>query len=259
VDPNATGFSPFGGTSAARPRKQTESTSGSKSLVRKDSQGNLSLTEPGGRPAWMVPAGMVGALLVGGLAVAALWPKPPPPVKVVSPDAEVTPKPPAQAQLSVESDPPGAAVRVDGRDLGVTPIEGKAIPSGSEVRLELSKDGYQTLVEHPKLEPGPQRLHYALVKAAPPKATVQLASDPSGAEVYLGEQKLGNTPYAWVTDAAPDQVTLTFKLAGYKPTEARVGHAQDNAITVSLAKLVHKPSGSGGKEKEPALEIKTGR
>jgi hypothetical protein len=59
---------------------------------------------------------------------------------------EETPRPaPVRFELSVDSVPPGAALQVNGRKVGTTPIQMR-FPEATEVRLQLSAPGYKRWV-----------------------------------------------------------------------------------------------------------------
>ncbi len=77
--------------------------------------------------------------------------------------------------------------------------------------------------------------------------------------MYLGNQRLGVTPYPWITEQAHQPVLVTFRARGFKPKEEQVSLDADHKVSVARAKAEHHGAGTGGKQQEPALEIKTGR
>ena len=91
------------------------------------------------RPGTASPAGTAA----GGPAVRTKpTPRPPvPPKPAGAPPAAPTPVVVATS-LSIETRPPGARVRVDGRDVGVTPLTVSPLSPGSH-RLELQLPGYR--------------------------------------------------------------------------------------------------------------------
>jgi serine/threonine-protein kinase len=79
----------------------------------------------------------------------------------------------AQVAVHVETKPPGAHVRVDGVELGVTPIDVRLPQGTTPVSLQLRHAGYETLFE--RLVPGSdQRLLLSLepLRSAPPPRSV---------------------------------------------------------------------------------------
>jgi serine/threonine-protein kinase len=83
-------------------------------------------------------------------AIAVAQPPAPPPPPVVEPDAGA----PEDAHFFITSTPPGAAVRIDGRPAGVTPLELDAAPSVVHY-VSFEKAGFHRLeLETPPAEPG---------------------------------------------------------------------------------------------------------
>lgn len=104
---------------------------------------------------------VAGALLAVALAAVGAWrlaaEPPPPPVVVVTPPPQppvaepapvVTPPPPERppavgtAKWSLKTTPPGAAVRLDGRPLGTSPVE-LTVSSGESHFLLIEKPGFR--------------------------------------------------------------------------------------------------------------------
>lgn len=91
--------------------------------------------------------------------------------------SEVTDRPPATSKpdghvnaleippaiLTIQSSPPFAEVRIDGEDLGRTPLEGKPIPAGLH-RLSLKSRVGRTLDTSITLNEGPQTLKFVLLE-----------------------------------------------------------------------------------------------
>jgi hypothetical protein len=263
VDPNATGFSPFGGTRSGT-RKPTEADSASQSLMRPG-------VDPGG-PAARPPeprktspavyaAGAVGLLLLG---MGSFWGV----QHLGSSPAKVTPPPtgsgttgaavaaPTTGRYVLGSTPAGARVHVDLEDKGTTPVS-LDLPLGKPVQVEVALDGYKPYKAEIRAESGEHKLDYPLEKAGPAAATVRVESEPAGAQVFQEQTLLGTTPFDWNTVADGQAVQLTFKLAGHKPVELQVARGQP----VSPVKLQKVRSGTHTEppKEDPALQIKTGR
>lgn len=175
----------------------------------------------------------VGVLLllvvVGGLALSQLprvepkpvpveplpvQPPPPPPVvaePVVAPPAPVEPEPPAApAKLSIETSPPKASLRVDGKPLGLTPQEAELAP-GQAHYLLVEKAGFRRIEQELTLGPGDvKQLVLKLEpldskKPPPPPAPVVVAPSPPGfltvntvpwTKVAVDGEPLGSIPIA---------------------------------------------------------------
>jgi len=227
VDPEATGFSPFGKSRADRARPSSGDSS--KSLMR-PSQMTGDLVPPRGRaPVALLAMGGVALVLLAAIAFALL--KHPEPAPVVT-SLEVKPAP-ALAALTVTSTPSGAELRVDGQVQGLTPVQDLKLPADRPVRLELHHEGYQPLIQEAVHLPA--TLSVTLVALPPAQAAVQLRSQPAGATVYLDDRALGTTPTVWQT-APGSPVTLTFKLKGYRAKALSVTPGKDVIAEASLSR-----------------------
>lgn len=153
----------------------------------------------------------------------------------------------------IKSDPPGAHVTVDNEYWGNTPLNVQFL--GCSIIVEVSKGGYKTQVKtlhggtkiaHFELEPAlpdesrvatpvqqqqqdqQQQMMGPTIVIGGQTATgqdaiqvkewgvVSFQSVPSGAEVYIENQLIGNTPISNLRFQAGSH-NVTMKLAGYKP------------------------------------------
>jgi hypothetical protein len=94
-------------------------------------------------------------------------------------------------ELTVSTDPPGAGISIDGRPVGTSPFEGKAIPSGTS-RVRIVKEGYETWERDVFVEAGKRIEVLAQLKVK--EGSLDVQSDPSGARVFLDGNELGETP-----------------------------------------------------------------
>ena len=78
------------------------------------------------------------------------------------------PRTPPAALVTVHSDPEGAAVTVDGKPAGRTPLSGYSMPPGT-ARIELALDGFLPVSATEQLPAGARELRYTLEKIPPPK------------------------------------------------------------------------------------------
>lgn len=93
--------------------------------------------------------------------------------------------------IGVYSQPAGAAVFLNGRLTGATPVRITDLPVGNySVRLE--KDGHHTVLRPIRLRRGGVELREEL--QALPVARLRVAVEPAGAEVLLDGELLGTTP-----------------------------------------------------------------
>jgi hypothetical protein len=79
------------------------------------------------------------------------------------------------------------------------------------------------------------------VTPAPADVEVTVQSTPAGADVYLGNEKLGKAPGPIRMKRSEDKVKLTLKVDGYKPSEVEVTPSANAVISVTLVKIVAGP------------------
>ena len=111
-------------------------------------------------------------------------------------------RPPATAAaafgtIRVESQPPGAAITIDGQPRGVTPAELSDVPMGShEIKVELR--GYAPSSQNVLVSRDAPRAALSLALSRTPAATgaAEILSDPPGATVHIDGAPAGQTPYA---------------------------------------------------------------
>jgi eukaryotic-like serine/threonine-protein kinase len=92
----------------------------------------------------------------------------PPPLRFVMP-ALIAP-------ADVYSDPPGATVTVDGKEIGETPQKLDLSPGPHEVRLDL--EGFAPTVKHVEVHPGVRLVLRTRLDPAPPAAVVSMPAAP---------------------------------------------------------------------------------
>jgi hypothetical protein len=89
--------------------------------------------------------------------------------------------------------PSGAEAMLNGKPIGTTPISGYRIGSGSH-ELELKSSLHHPLKQRIEIKDGEEKNINLTLKQA--FGSLYLASDPSGATVYLDDRAVGITPYS---------------------------------------------------------------
>lgn len=120
------------------------------------------------------------------------------------------------ATLTVNSQPAGAAVLVNGSNRGKTPCTIDALPSG-EVQLELRLDGYAVYRQPVQISAGQTFRVDATMTAQP--GDLQIVSTPEKAKVYVDNQLRGETPIT-LGGLEPTDHRVRVELKGFEP-EAR--------------------------------------
>ena len=106
-----------------------------------------------------------------------------------------------EATLNITSTPPGAAVSLNGKPVGKTPVREHKIDTGplrkKEVTVRIEHEGYESKTETLTLEGGKTESLPIALQKLPPKfvsAILNVDSTPRGAAVYLDRQWIGTTP-----------------------------------------------------------------
>ncbi len=113
--------------------------------------------------------------------------------------------------IDIRTSPPGAAVRIDGRPAGVTPLAGIELAAGSR-RLVFRLARYQDLERTVEVEGMGRRQRFEFT-LGPGWGEVRLSSDPAGALVLENGRELGTTPLDLELMAGRHELVL--RRAGY--------------------------------------------
>ena len=99
---------------------------------------------------------------------------------------------PLPGRITIDSDPPGAAVAIDGEVLGITPLVDLPVEAGDR-RLQLELERYLPLERDLKVTGRDIQQQLALA-LAPAWAEVSIDSLPAGATVLVDGEAVGETP-----------------------------------------------------------------
>jgi PEGA domain len=124
--------------------------------------------------------------------------------------------------VEIQTDPPGASVVIEGKNVGVA-VGGKLIVEGLEVGrtypLEGQHDGYETARSAIRVNDSGNVFP---LKLRPVAASVTLDTDPPGATIVVAGKELGKTPKVVIDFSPSSTVSVTFKKDGYSPTTTLV-------------------------------------
>jgi hypothetical protein len=127
--------------------------------------------------------------------------------------------PAGDATLTIETDPPGASVRVAGLPRGTTPLPLSNIDPGRTIVIELQKDGYRGDSVPVTFSPDEAKAKAKTVRVkmiADPnsgRASISLESEPSNAFVTINDKSNGATPIK-IDNLDP---TATYEIVVFKP------------------------------------------
>ncbi|MEI8353857.1 MAG: PEGA domain-containing protein [Lentisphaerota bacterium] len=117
------------------------------------------------------------------------------------------------ATLTLVTDPPGATVTVNGIPRGTTPCVVERIPEGEAI-IDVRSDGFIGVSQPVKLAAGEaQTLNLTL---SPKPARLVVTSRPSGARVYINNERRGDTPLT-LAELQPGTYRVRVEKDGYDP------------------------------------------
>jgi formylglycine-generating enzyme required for sulfatase activity len=150
---------------------------------------------------------------------------------------------PADAQLTINSEPAGATVSIDGRYSGKTPIE-VSVSSRKEHQIDLTKAGYRVAKKHVMLAPEEQ--HSLSLKLSPEYGTVFLTTQPADAQLLIDGKPAGAATRRLRLTTRPHR--LEIRKQGYTsqqiPVTPRSGVSQ--SFAVKLQRTTQTPAIKAG-------------
>jgi serine/threonine-protein kinase len=172
---------------------------------------------------WGVPAAAVVALAV---EIGVLVRTAPEPATDLAPAAasQLGAPPTLVAEVGmIQTDPPGAAVSINKREIGQSPVAmGDLVPG--EHRLQVDLDGYAPIDFSFPVTAGVPPSGFSF-KLSPLSAPMRVQSDPPGALITVDGVRLGATPLANVP-LTPGRHEIRIELKGYKPfVQSVIAHA----------------------------------
>ena len=148
--------------------------------------------------------------------------------------------------LRVETNPSGADVYVNGEYYDTTPCE-ITLPVGTYT-VEIKKEGYKTYKKDVKIKAKETTILEVTLTPVDQKATLDVTSNPSGAEVYINGEKKGKTPLTLYLP--PDEYTIKIKKEGYTTFIKRITLSSGQYLSIN-AELV-KENGTLHVDSEPS-------
>ena len=136
----------------------------------------------------------------------------------------------ATGSLTINTDPPGASVRVDNKRVGKSPITVE-VPVGTHV-VEANLENYGTASTTAKVGAGlTARVALSLTSKA---ASILVDTEPAQGEVFIDDKRKGVTGESF--ELLPGEYQLEIRAEGYKPRVMRlvVAPNENKVVSVSL-------------------------
>ncbi len=148
------------------------------------------------------------------------------------------------ATVKIDSNPSGATIEINGKEVGKTPATLNNLPASTKVEAILKRDGYsdeKVSIEVPG--PGKDKDLTVPLSVSADFASVLVQSTPPGAEIYLNGQLLAGqkTPSEAILVKAGNEHRFTFLLDGYvaesrtvKPARGEKGVVVEATLTAGI-------------------------
>lgn len=193
---------------------------------------------------FVVAAVFAGFAVLRNTPQPTLAPAPPPtptPIVVATPpEPSPTPIPVAPGVLQIASEPPGAAVSLNGEPRGVTPLDLGDLEVGiHEVKVELKGYAGQTRSVTLTTQEPRQEVAFNLSRPQPASGTVDIVSRPFGASVRIDGTAVGETPLTGHRLKAGTH-RVEVGIEGHEPwaSEISIEPGKRNRVDAELAPLV---------------------
>lgn len=134
-------------------------------------------------------------------------------------------------QIQIETQPPDAAVFVDGTLQGKSPLLVSDIQPGEHL-ITAEKEGYLTSRSRIVISAGQRSVETLKLERESILAIVQ--TDPAGAEVQIDGVSRGKTPLL-ITDLAPGKYRLTLQVPGFKAKEVELNAPDRTPVKLSVS------------------------
>ncbi len=138
----------------------------------------------------------------------------------------------------LESLPPGARLRIAGRELGVAPIEVSGLPCDTPITVEAVRTNFEPYKRQVTFTAQKDRF---LVSLRRPQVGLQVTSLPLGAVVSVGGKPVGKTPLKLQVNAH-SKTAVRVSLAGYKDFDTTIAPKPGSPASIA-AKLERLPKG----------------
>lgn len=125
----------------------------------------------------------------------------------------------------LETTPAEAAVYVDDKPVGKTPLKNLILSPG-EHSVVIKKEGYEDLTEKGNIKEG--TLESAKITLELKKGIVDVSTTPSGASVIVDNANLGTTPVT--VKLKPGNYILNLRKPGYKPAQKEIRLRSDSHL-----------------------------
>lgn len=138
------------------------------------------------------------------------------------------------AIIKIESQPSGARVLdSSGAEVGTTPYSTEVARSRAALQYKLVLSGYEPRTV--KVVPSRDRKEKVKMAAEPQEVTIEIISDPEGADVYVGRKKVGQTPYKVTRMGSSGRTKYSIRMKGHQRKEFRIANDESKRVEIELS------------------------
>ncbi len=137
---------------------------------------------------------------------------------------------PGWGTLEIASDPSGAQVRIDGKEVGFTPL--RTDPMAGTYHLELRKSGWKPVFRDIKIEAN-ETVKLPLIQLERVDGTLNLTTSPAGAAVAVNGEPRGQSPITLTLKLGRDH-KVTVNKAGFEAVSRNVMLDSDSPRSLNI-------------------------
>jgi len=140
----------------------------------------------------------------------------------------------AISEIFINTNPKGAKVIINGKEMGVTPLTLKDINPGRYI-ITFKAIGYEEMTKSIEVKEGLNAFNFEMVQL---NHALIVESEPTGAKIYLDDVFKGTTPIEIKNLTPEKKYRLKVEVEGYLPFLTEVTMPKDGSIFLPVIKLV---------------------
>ena len=140
----------------------------------------------------------------------------------------------AISEIFINTNPKGAKVIINGKEMGVTPLTLKDINPGRYI-ITFKAIGYEEMTKSIEVKEGLNAFNFEMVQL---NHALIVESEPTGAKIYLDDFFKGTTPIEIKNLTPEKKYRLKVEVEGYLPFLTEVTMPKDGSIFLPVIKLV---------------------
>jgi len=140
----------------------------------------------------------------------------------------------AISEIFINTNPKGAKVIINGKEMGVTPLTLKDINPGRYI-ITFKAIGYEEMTKSIEVKEGLNAFNFEMIQL---NHALIVESEPTGAKIYLDDVFKGTTPIEIKNLTPEKKYRLKVEVEGYLPFLTEITMPKDGSIFLPVIKLV---------------------